>query len=188
MKPRALIFDWHGVLDHVTFESFIQKSSLPVQKIKTIIHADERAYSAGTLSPAEFWNIVQKKFPISRPFLTKIRKYVVSFSPNQVLWDALPKLHQQYQLAILSDCPADKLAVIKEKANLSAFSAAYFSCDQHLTKDQDTFFLELTRIIDKKPKECLYIDDSPIHIATANRLGFQTHLFTSAEKLLTEIL
>jgi HAD superfamily hydrolase (TIGR01509 family) len=188
MKPTTLIFDWHGVLDHVTFESFVKKPSLPVQKIKKIIHEDERAYSSGRITPEKFWQIVRKKIPVSRFFLKKIQKYVISFSPNEVLWEKLPELKERYQLAILSDCPADKLAVIKKKADLSFFKTTHFSCEQHLTKDKDAFFLKLVQVLGEKPAECLYIDDSELHIAAAQRLGFQTHLFTTADKLLAEIL
>lgn len=188
MKVKTLIFDWHGVLDHTTFESFVTKSSLPVQKIKSMIHVDERAYSAGRMEPAEFWEIMGKKFPVSRPFLQKIKNYILSFAPNEMLWNKLPELRKRYQLAILSDCPADKLAVIREKADLDFFIETHFSCEQHLTKDQDTFFLKLTEVLQKDPTQCLYIDDSKTHIATAQRLGFQTHLFQSAEAFLGQVL
>lgn len=177
----TLIFDWHGVLDHVTFERFAGKTSAPIEKIKAIIHDDERAYTAGKITPEEFWRRVNKKFFfVGKKIIEKIKKYILEFRPNKTLWAMLPKLKQAYRLAILSDCPADKLAVIQRQANLSFFEFTYFSCEHQTFKAENKFFLNLTKKLKVKPENCLYIDDSPKHTATAKKLGFQTHLFTSA--------
>lgn len=182
MKPTTIILDWHGVLDRVTFEALTKKISqltkLDALEIRNVLHTQERLYAAGLIEPAEFWQSAQKILSLENADVTKLKKYILSFHLNTDLWSFLTPL-KHTSLAILSDCPQDKLDEIYKHVDLSIFAFTHFSCEKKLVKSDDRFFLNLVQELQVTPKECLYVDDSLKHIETAKRLGFQTCLFTN---------
>lgn len=183
----TLIFDWHGVLDMVTFESLTKKLAaikhLEIKNIKSVIHEDERLYAAGKIPSALFWEKVQHHFLLTPDDLSSLEDYILSCKLNVDLWKYLDSLTTTYTLAILSDCPKDKLNTIQKTANLGLFKATHFSCEKGILKNNDDFFLNLVEELQVKPLNCLYIDDSQKHIITAKPLGFQTCLFTTTADL-----
>ena len=52
-----------------------------------------------------------------------------------------------------------------------------------MVKPNDDIFLHLLEECDRAAGDCFFIDDSAANIDTADRLGFQTHHFTSADRL-----
>jgi hypothetical protein len=57
---------------------------------------------------------------------------------------------------VLSDCPADKEAVIRDKFNLTLFEFVIFSSDGGMSKDDDNFFSQISRKLKLMPAEMLY--------------------------------
>lgn len=53
--------------------------------------------------------------------------------------------------------------------------------------DEEIFWLFLQRI-DRTAEDCVFIDDAPVNIQAANRLGFTGILFSTAAKLRTELI
>jgi putative hydrolase of the HAD superfamily len=56
------------------------------------------------------------------------------------------------------------------------FDALYLSYEMKASKPDEQIFLKLLEAEQVKPCECLFLDDGPRNIETAERLGFQTHL------------
>jgi putative hydrolase of the HAD superfamily len=56
------------------------------------------------------------------------------------------------------------------------FHALYLSYQMKASKPDEEIFLKLLEAEQVKPCECLFLDDGPRNIETAERLGFQTHL------------
>jgi putative hydrolase of the HAD superfamily len=56
------------------------------------------------------------------------------------------------------------------------FDALYLSYEMKASKPDEEIFLKLLEAEQVKPCECLFLDDGPRNIETAERLGFQTHL------------
>lgn len=54
--------------------------------------------------------------------------------------------------------------------------------------DPAIFHYARTRMGDPDPRSVLFIDDSPRNIAMADALGYQTHLFTDAARLESELV
>ena len=54
--------------------------------------------------------------------------------------------------------------------------------------DPAIFHYTRTRMGDPDPREVLFIDDVPRNIAMADALGYQTHLFTGAARLESELI
>ncbi len=143
----------------------------------------ERPYVEGKVSPEMFWNDIQDVFSLSDEDLEKSKRSILVIKRNSETWDLLPDLKSQYCLAILSDCPEDKMNLIRKDVDLSIFQAAHFSCEEHLLKDMPEFFIHMENILGIKKDECLYVDDNEKNIKFATDLGFQVCHFQSVDDL-----
>lgn len=184
----GVIFDWHGVLDETTYRGFSNFLGLvtgrPPGEIRAVVSPPERLYVAGRLlSPKAFWAFLQRTLRLDDRQLARARDHLLTVRLHRPLWEKIPSFASRFRLGILSDCPTDKLAMIRAHADLSSFAAVAFSCEQGHGKDNDTFFLDICDRLRCDPSQCLYVDDTDCHVVTAMRLGFHTHLFKTADDL-----
>lgn len=184
---KAIIFDWHGVLDETKLELLIEKLSeltqLDKEEIRNRMHKYERSWVTGTEAPEVFWKEIKQIFHLTNENINEAKSMLMTVKEYEPLWKLLPDLKTKYKLAILSDCPLDKVEVIRTKADLSFFQEINFSAEKHLLKDSEEFFLSILRDLDLKAQECLYVDDKEKHTNTAKSLGFQVCLFGKIEDL-----
>lgn len=182
---KAIIFDWHGVLDESTYRGFSKFLAGVIRMdaawIRGQVSAYEQQYIKGEIAPEVFWSELQAKLGLDHAQHSQAREHLLTVRLNQDLWKQLPELQAHYRLAVLSDCPSDKLAFIRKTANFEHFAATQFSCESVTGKDDPAFFLAVCKRLGVQPAQCLYVDDTSKHIETAARLGFYTHLFVGAE-------
>jgi HAD superfamily hydrolase (TIGR01509 family) len=185
---KAILFDWHGVLDLTTFEEVVVKiakeTAKSIDEVKAVTKKYKKPLIEGRISPDCFWSEIEQAFPIAKEKLEQIRSYSLSIEPNNILMEALPLLKKKYLLAVLSDCPSDKAEVIKGKSDLLNFDWVCFSCDEHLTKEDDAFFLNILKKMNLDPTEILYVDDTLKHVQKAELLGFNVHHFQNTQDFL----
>jgi glucose-1-phosphatase len=184
---KAIIFDWHGVLDRTRYEDLISIISELTHKsreyVKETISPFERSYAAGLISPDHFWSSVQSLFKVDDIQMTLLKNSILVVRKNYELWEKLELLGKLYQFAILSDCPLDKVQKIRNEVSLSDFRVVHFSSEAHLLKNSDSFFTNVCTELGFSSSECLYVDDSFKHIQTAQRLGFRICHFKTTEDL-----
>ncbi len=179
---KALIFDWHGVLDTNTFNSIVvnhlvQKTGLKRESVlKSVFHLREQ-YSSNQISPNEFWSTICSLYSLSQAEMKRLRKQVMTPFKNEELWELLPKLKQKYRLAILSDAPSEKVSSIKKTIDLSMFELTHFSSDKRISKKDKDFFHGVIKELNLSATECLFIDDTPHQIERAKKIGLQTCLY-----------
>lgn len=182
---KAIIFDWHGVLDKTTYRGFSKFLSgitgRDADWIREQVSAREQQYIRGEIMPDVFWGELKVKLSLSDAQYGQAREYLLTVRLNQDLWSQLLELQKRYQLAVLSDCPSDKLAVIRKTASFEHFTTTQFSCQSGMGKEVPAFFLAVCARLGVQPAQCLYVDDTSKHIVTASNLGFLTHLFVSVE-------
>ena len=185
---RAIIFDWHGVLDKTKFSGVIENVSrstkIPVSTLGNLMKDFEGEYAL-TRTPEVAWNRLKAQFDLSTLQLRSAKIYALTIQQNVPLWDLLPALKTKYQLAILSDCPLDKVRKIRWSLpeELKLFDAVHFSSEKQLTKVNTLFFVELAQELGLSPRECLYVDDRKEHVESAAKLSFKTCLFQKMQDL-----
>jgi 2-haloacid dehalogenase len=99
--------------------------------------------------------------------------------------DTLGRLKQAgYPLYALSNWSMEKYAVIRPRYDfLNWFADVVISGDVKLVKPDPAIFRILLARIDRPPDMCLFIDDSPKNVETADRLGFRSLWYQSPEQL-----
>ena len=100
------------------------------------------------------------------------------------------ELRKKYRLLLLSNTNPLHIEVSAAKA-LEPYNTAlhelfdklYLSCEMGLTKPSEAIFEALLSNAGLRAEECLFLDDGPKNIETANRMGFQTYFVTQGEDL-----
>lgn len=90
----------------------------------------------------------------------------------------------------LSNMPSDPWPEMQKRfPYLARFRDTIVSGDEKCIKpDPEIYQIALARMGKPRPQSVLFIDDSPANITAADALGFQTHLFTSAQSLETALI
>ncbi|MEZ5826750.1 MAG: HAD family phosphatase [Geminicoccaceae bacterium] len=103
----------------------------------------------------------------------------------------LERLHGDGQrLLALSNWSAETFPIVrndKTYAFLDLFETIHVSGELRMIKPHEPIFRHLLETSGCKAEECLFIDDSAANIATADRLGFQTHHFQSPAALESDL-
>jgi 2-haloacid dehalogenase len=103
----------------------------------------------------------------------------------QATVDILQSLHRSgYPLYALSNWEADKFVLMRRRFEfLKLFRVIVISAEVKLAKPDPRIFTLLLDKIGRPANECLFIDDAPLNIAAARRLGFATIQFESPAHL-----
>ena len=103
--------------------------------------------------------------------------------------DIVKELKQQnWKLHLLTNFSAEKFDLIRHRYEfLNLFDTIIVSGEHKVIKPEPEIFHLTLQQIGRRAEECLFIDDSPTNIESAQRLGFNTIHFQSAEQLKTEI-
>lgn len=95
----------------------------------------------------------------------------------------------EFKLAVLSNFPADLFQQVKEGYQfLDWFDLLIISGEVGVAKPHPAIYQILLRELGQSAEECVFIDDRLENIAEADRQGFETIHFDSAEKLRSELV
>ncbi len=99
--------------------------------------------------------------------------------------DILYRLKAQgYPLYGLSNWSAETFPLVRDDYKFfNEFDEIIISGEVKLIKPHEAIYRLLLKRINRPSDTCLFIDDSPVNISVAKKLGFQTHLFQSPETL-----
>ncbi|HTX90713.1 MAG TPA: HAD family phosphatase [Anaerolineales bacterium] len=189
---RSLVFDFGGVLinwdPHRLFDKYFDNDPAATDRFMKEINFVE-------------WNLSQDKgYPFAQAVLdlsAQFPQYASLIHAYDVEWeesitginpetvDILRKLKQSpYDLYGLTNWSAEKFSIVRHKYDFfNYFDAIVVSGEVKLIKPDPAIFNLLLRKVDRKPEECLLIDDSPKNIVSAQALGFSTVQFTSPAQL-----
>ena len=107
------------------------------------------------------------------------------FEINDELFEYLKLIRKQYPLYIYTTGIVQEDPAIYPLL-LSIFQASYSVQQLDLPKDQVSSYTSLATIIEFKPSEILYIDDSQDNITRAQEANFNTIHFQNTEQALQE--
>lgn len=197
-KIKIVVFDWGGVCcqSGEPFASFALQKRLglnpeEINKRTKKIYLD---YYKGKLDSLSFWNKIIRHFnlkvdsKINPVALSKA--YLKSYRLYPEIMDAIKKIRESYQTALLSNLTPEMRDFIRSKHRLEQyFDFQIYSCDSSVSSVKP--FEKIFKILIKKtgyhPSECLFIDDSLDNISSASRLGFKVLLFKNSKEFLKNI-
>ena len=195
---KAIIFDLGAVILNINYQNTIDAfSKLGVKNASTFY---SKKAQANLFNQIETGDITTEKF------LSELQKKTNNASINQVseAWNAmlldLPEnrlaviqsLKKEYSIYLLSNTNTIHIDAFKKKIGkakwikfCNLFDKMYLSHEMGLRKPNAAIFEYILKEQNLKPEEVFFIDDSPEHIESANKLGIKTYHLKNGEEIAT---
>tara|TARA_R110002049_G_scaffold306635_1_gene505473 strand:- start:48555 stop:49166 length:612 start_codon:yes stop_codon:yes gene_type:complete len=192
---NTLIFDFGNVFINLDIDG-AHKHALETFKIDALseeIMAFNSFYEQGLISTEEFLDFYAENFPkLSKEDLIAIWNFMLKdFPKHRLEFIKELKASSKYKLILLSNTNALHIDYIKENVSFfedfkNCFDAFYLSHEINMTKPNHAIFEFVLTENNLKANECLFIDDNPDNIKTANTLKFNTwHIDFKTEDIST---
>lgn len=182
-----IIFDWGGVLalaDNPTAAHILSKKyGYPEDKLRKTIARIEDKYSKSRQYRGFFREVIAF-FPAIRP--EELERGLNSAHAIQTLKMA-QKLKKKYRVHLLSNQMHFRTQFIKRHNDLSFFGTVVFSSEVGMMKPEKQIYRYLLKKINRKPQQCLFIDNNSENIRAAKKLGINIILFKSEAQFKKEL-
>jgi HAD superfamily hydrolase (TIGR01509 family) len=186
-KIKAIIFDLGGVIMHGGYLFFIQHylgKRLSAATRKRIEHL-EHEVNLGTISENQFYRHIQKEFDVHlEP--KQIHALIVSkMRTNKELIHYIPKL-KKAKIALFSNSigyMAMETLRMRRLAGRRIFDRIFLSNVLHLAKPTRDSFEYVVHHLKVKPHEALMVDDRPLNVAAARKVGLHGIVFKNTTQL-----
>jgi epoxide hydrolase-like predicted phosphatase len=196
---KNIIFDLGAVLLNIDFQKTIDAF------IKLGVPDDHEFFSKNT--QFAFFDDFEKGHITPEEFRDEIRKHIHKPVTDEMIdeaWNAmildfpaerinfLVSCRNKYRTFLLSNSNAIHFSFYNKQLNdkyhirdlSDLFEKAYYSYRSGLRKPDKEIFELVIRENNLLPEETIFIDDLPVHIATAKSLGIKTYLLENSTSLL----
>ena len=102
---------------------------------------------------------------------------------NLELIDWIRDNKDKYEFSILTNCPGNFSKKL-EAEKISDLFKVVVNPDDFVRKPDPEAYKKLLEEVNKKPEECLFIDDSAMNVRAARDLGIESVLYKNNKKLL----
>jgi putative hydrolase of the HAD superfamily len=192
---KVIIFDLGKVIvdfDHMLICTKLAKHSpFEPDRIYDIIFDSgfETSFGKGLISPENFYLSVKKEACLEININVFQQIWTKIFTLNPGIEDLLSSLKNRYGLLCLSNTNSWHFEYCMQKFHaLKLFDGFILSYEVGKTKPDSAIFEEALKKAATLPDECVYIDDVPEFVETANKLGINGIHFRTVKKLKKELL
>ncbi len=188
MAITTIIFDWGGVLapdnNYMAAKELTKKYDIDIFELLHALGGFEERFFVNNKSNEEYYKTLSKRFNIP----AKEIKDTLNKQNEWEIIDFAKKLKKKkYNLYLHSDQMKPKTDAIIHSHHVDFFDKKFFSNDLGYVKTQKESFIKVLHRINKKPEECVFIDDRPTNIETARSVGINGILFDSLLTLIQEL-
>jgi len=193
MMIKAVIFDWGGVLIDLPTNGILSYCSNELKVRKKDLndslsnHLDD--FQKGKIKEKTLWDKVCKELNVQKPKNRSLwyEAFESAYSPKKDMFLLTSKLKDNYyKTCLLSNTEMPALDYFK-KQNYDMFDVEVFSCEEGIAKPERRIYeITLSRLY-VSPQEAVFIDDRPLFIDGARKLGMNTILFSSPYQVKKEL-
>lgn len=187
MNISAIVIDFGGVLVRTATRipriKWENKLGLIEGELDRIVFGSEVARKAtiGLATSDDVWDSVKNELNLNQ---NEISELISDFWHEDFLDTSLimllKDLRLKYKTAILSNIWTGGRAFFKEKYGIkenATVNRIFVSCELGLAKPDQVIFYHVSKELDVKFDQMLFIDDFQENILAATTLGMNTHLF-----------
>lgn len=194
---KNIIFDLGGVLLNIDYEKTVEAfrklgMTSPEQAFSKEVQADFfQKFEKGLISDTVFISEINKEFKMARPqeIIDAWCALLGDFPAER--FNYLKKLSGNYRLFLLSNTNIIHLKAFKKIIDKSVgwenFTALFdgigYSHELNMRKPDADIFMKMMKTYNLKPQETCFIDDTDMHVATANSLGIKAYHLTGANEI-----
>jgi epoxide hydrolase-like predicted phosphatase len=192
---KAIIFDFGRVISAQKplslFRRYERDLGLEPGTINPIMFGSEawQEVLVGRITMDEYWNTIGPLLNLHSPeaIVAFRQRYYRDEAISEGVLQLIRRLHGQYKLAVLSNCPPGLADWLADWRMLHYFDVVVCSGDEGVVKpDPAAFGLVLERLA-VEPEEAVFIDDTLGHVRAARELGLHGIHFTTAEALASDL-
>lgn len=195
---RTIIFDLGAVLLNINYKkTIIEFEKLGIKDASTFYSKESQRnvfdlLETGKISEKEFINQLagETKNGSAKEIIFAWNAMLLDLPKKRI--NLLQSLQEKYTLFLLSNTNSIHISEFKkrlgaEQYNMfyNLFKKVYYSHEIGLRKPHAETFSLILNEYKLKPKEVLFIDDSPQHIEGAKELGLYTHHLIDSEEVST---
>lgn len=188
MNITTIIFDWGGVLapsnDVMAGRKLSKEFHITKQKIISALVNQEIKFSKSNNNSDEFYERIAHEFDIPA---AKVKETLNEQHDWEVLDFAQELKKKNYEVYLHSDQMKPKADAIINSHHADFFDKKFFSNELGFVKVEPEAFRKVLQEINKSPSECVFIDDRPSNIQTAQSVGLNTILFDSLFTLIKDL-
>lgn len=188
-KLEHFIVDFGGVICTHGSQSGRQKweKRLAIERgllAQTVFNLPEAKEAlVGASSEDDVWQAVKIHYGLDA---NEVREFCADFWADHCIQDPLVNLcirliKSGHRVVLASNFWTGARSVIPERfgIGLDTFTRAYFSCEIGVAKPNADFFCRLLADLGAPVEACLFLDDEPANIASAERLGLRSIIHES---------
>jgi putative hydrolase of the HAD superfamily len=192
---RALFWDVGGVLlsnawDREQRNKAVEKFHLPEADFQARHEMVVSSFERGKISLDEYLDLTVFHCPCSFS-REAVREYVFSLSqphPETIALARQLAASGKYLMATINNESKDlNLYRIRHFGLLEIFSLFVSSCFVGLRKPEAGIYRLALEVTQRDPKECCFIDDRPLNLENAERMGMRTIHMENTEQLRREL-
>jgi FMN phosphatase YigB (HAD superfamily) len=176
---EAVIFDWGGVLIENPAAGLMAYCagvlSVSVDEYSRAHDRYGQAFQKGSISEQAFWQQVCGDLGCPLPLGPSLwaSAFRAVYSPRDEVFALAGRLRQKgYGTALLSNTEAPAMEFFLG-LRCPMFGAAVFSCAEGVCKPQKEVYQIVARKLQRRPEQCVLIDDKPPFVDGARRVGMQ---------------
>lgn len=164
---KAILFDMVGVL------VFKKKDYIP--KTTDEINTENIEKLFNHVDDAKLIKDVKRELKLNDDEIERAAKIMPErFERFEDLWKLLPELKKKYKLAVINNGNAIAKKYWNSKFGFKEFDLFVNSAVEGIRKPDPEIFLITCDRLKVKPKDCLFMDDTPENIEAAEKLGMKT--------------
>lgn len=175
--PRAIIFDFYGVLALNGWQEFKQRHFADRPEVWDQVYRLGRRVDAREVTRDE---LVAFTARVSGESEATVREQLDHTLPNEELLGYIAgSLRGRYHLGILSNASTNVVDHILRPEQAGLFDAVVLSHHVGLTKPDTRMYEGIAEELGVRPADCVFVDDQERHLAGARTAGMQTILYTN---------
>jgi len=185
-KPiRAILFDYGGVLvrtvDPRPRRGLERRFDLEPGQVYDLVFGSPLwdDVQHGRTDSEAFWRDVAERLGLDDEASAAFRRgFWGGDKLDEELVDIVRELRRRgHQTAVLSNAPSSLTDYLEELGIVEVFDSLIISADEGVTKPAPQIFDAALDRLDVTPSEAVFIDDTPINVEAARRLGLQATRF-----------
>ncbi len=192
---QAVIFDMGGVLLRTEDSSPRERLALSLgitrQALEEAVFLSPSSKMAevGEISEAEHWKIVLNQLGVPEEEQISFRE--AFWSGDRVdlrLVEWLRSLRPAYKTGLLSNAWDEARNAVQTRFGfLDVFDVSLFSAEVKMRKPDERFYRLILERLGVEPEEAVFVDDFPLNIEAASRLGMRAIHFRNPDQALMEV-
>lgn len=189
---RAIIFDMGGVILTSEMSELLAKIAerlrIDKKQFADLYYQHKSAILTGKMKMSEFCELARKKFEVHEDILPIWRDtYMKIMKLNIPLLNLIQNLRKKYRIGVITNTVDLHAEINKERGVFKYFDEVAISSDEGMKKPDKEIFDLMTKKLNVKAKECIFVDDHESHVRAAEKMGMNGITFQNNQQLIREL-